>query len=212
MSTLVRTPQDLLKFGIQLAETNLTNLRDADLKRMRRQLASALGRDSGSVDSVRAGVLISRKFDGPSPDRYGVEDLARLQVEVTRLLRPVTAGAFRPLQPTSLAMIRVMTLPYRDRSLPYLQGTVTAVFLHILLLALSMTDNRVVRRCPVCSRLLAADGKRRYCNRRCTNRASMKKYLERNGRESLRLAKRREYQQRVLPGCARPYKPRQLSN
>ena len=208
MSRPVRTPHDLVKFGIHFAEIDLSKLKARGLRQLRNQLASALGRDSASVDSVRAGVLVSRRFDGPSPDQYGRAELGRLQVEVTRLMQSVAGGAHRHLAPIDLGSIRVITLPYKDKSIWHLQGTVMAVFLHILLLALSQTDNRIVRRCPECPRLVAAEGKRRYCSRRCTNRASMKEFVRRTGRERLRLAKRRAYERRVLPGRARRYRPR----
>jgi len=208
MSIHVRTSQDLLKFAIHLAEVRFAGLRGRGLQLVRKRLASALGRDSASHGGVRAGVMVSHRFDGLSPDRYGLANFAHLQAEVARLLESVAGGAQRQLKPIVPGPIRVLTLPYQGRTLLFIEGTVEAVFLHVLLFALSQADNSIVRRCPVCTRIFAALGQRRYCERRCTNRASRMKYMARHGREQLLLAKRSAYEKRVKPGRARPYKPR----
>lgn len=170
----------VVAFAIDLARTDLAGCREWEIARLRDELAVSLGRDSKGVVSVRAGHLVHWPLDGRSPEDFAVADFEILQKDVVAVLGPVSVPKrIRPMAGLKLGSLHLSVLPYRDRSLLLVRGTVRDTFMYVLSSALTQTPNRLVGRCPECGRLFLARGKRRYCDRTCTNRASMKTWLAR---------------------------------
>jgi hypothetical protein len=167
----------VVAFAINLARTDLADCRPWELERLRDELAVALGRSTTSCVDARAGHLVKWSFDGSGPDDFNIEDFEPLQRDVLVVLRMVClpkkqrAGAEIKLGPTQLTV-----MPYLDRSALLVEGSVRNAFMFLLASALTQVPNKLVGRCPECDRLFLATGKRRYCDRTCTNKASMKKW------------------------------------
>jgi hypothetical protein len=168
----------VVAFAINLARTDLADCRSWEVARLRDELAVALGRESKAVVGVRAGHLVHWPFDGRAPGAYTVSEFESLQKDVVAVLGTVCVPkASRAIAPMTLGTLRPMLLPYRDRSVLSVTGSVRDTFMFLLASALTQVPNRIVRRCPECNRLFLARGKRRYCDRACTNKVSMKKWL-----------------------------------
>ena len=165
-------------FAIGLARTDLAACRPWEVARLRDELAVALGREAQGVSGVRAGHLVHWPLDERGPDVYTAADFGILQKDVAAILRILAVPkAKRGLAGLKLGPLRLMVLPYRDRSVLSVTGTVRDTFMYLLASALTQTPNKLVGRCLECGRLFLARGKRRYCDRACTNRASMKTWL-----------------------------------
>ena len=75
--------------------------------------------------------------------------------------------------------------PRGDQSIWLLGAGVRDAFLLLLFLALTQTTNKQIRRCPECQRIFRAVGKQRYCDRRCTNRASQRTWRKGQGKQAV---------------------------
>lgn len=168
----------VVAFAINLSRTDLADCQPWDLTRMQHELGAALGREPTGEIAVRAGHLVHWSFDDRAPAAYTVTDFESLQKDVVAVLRTVCVPkASRALAPMTLGTLRLMLLPYRDRSALAVTGTVRDTFMFLLASALTLVPNTLVGRCPECDRLFFVRGKRRYCDRVCTNRASMRTWL-----------------------------------
>lgn len=179
------TARMVVAFAIDLARTDLAGCRPWEVARLRDELAVALGRESKAVVGVRAGHLVHWPFDGRAPGAYTVSEFESLQKDVVAVLRTVCVPkASRTLASMKLDTLRIMLLPYRDRSVLSVTGTVRDAFMFLLASALTQVPNTFVGRCPECDRLFLARGKLRYCERACTNKASMRKWLAKRNESS----------------------------
>lgn len=179
-----RRPPDsatiVVAFAVTLARTDLASCRPWEFARLRDELAAALGRETKDAVATRAGHLVRWSFDGPDPDDFTIEDFEPLQNDVLAVLRMVClpkrqqSGARFKLGPVGLT-----AMPYRERSVLLVEGSVRDTFMLLLASALTQVPSKLVGRCPECGRLFLASGKRRYCDRACTNKASMKTWLAR---------------------------------
>ncbi len=168
----------VVAFAINLARTNLADCKPSEVMRLREGLSTALGREGPRVVGVRVGHLVHWPFDGLAPAAYAVAEFRSLQEDVAAVLKTVCVPkASRTLARMNLGTLRLMLLPYRDRSVLSVTGTVRDTFMFLLASALTQVPNTIVGRCPNCDRVFLATGKRRYCDRACTNRASMRTWL-----------------------------------
>jgi hypothetical protein len=178
----------VVAFAIDLARTEMAGCRPWEVARLRDALEASLGRDPEGAMNVRAGHLVHWPPDGRSPQDFSLADFEHLQKDVVAVLRPVSLPKrIRSAPGLKLAPLRLMILPDRDRSVLLVEGSVRDAFMFLLASALTQVPNKLVGRCPECDRLFLATGKRRYCDRTCTNKASMKKWLAK--RQELRVAR-----------------------
>jgi hypothetical protein len=206
----MREPNRLLQAAIELSAEDEAALHSrARVVYWRTRLVRELGQDSPSVRGIRAGVMIAGRLGKPTAEEYEPGDLVRLREDVVRVLRPVSTQArTRSLMRTSIDSLSFVALPYRDRSVLVVSGTVRDVFMYVLLLTLAQEPNASVRRCQTCGEMFMRAGKRLFCSRRCTNKASMTRWHARHGVDAARRAKRRLYEKKVAPARPRPYQPR----
>lgn len=183
----------VVAFAIDLARTDLAECKPWEIARLQHDLGAAIGREPTGEVGVRAGHLVHWPFDGRAPEAYTVSDFESLQKDVGAVLRTVCVPkASRALAPMKLGTLHLMLLPYLDRSVLSVTGTVRDAFMFLLASALTQVPNAIVGRCPECDRLFLSRGKRRYCDRACTNRASMTKWL----------AKRQELKAPITPASS----------
>lgn len=168
----------VVAFAINLARTNLADCKPWEVMRLREELAVALGRSTPSRVDDRAGHLVKWSFEGQGPEDFTIGDFEPLQRDVLPVLQMLSlpkkqrAGVQIKLGPTQLNV-----MPYLDRSMLLVEGSVRDAFMFLFTSALTQVPTKLVGLCPECDRLFLATGKRSYCERTCTNKASMKKWL-----------------------------------
>ena len=173
-------PVALLDFALALvAVADVTTLKSWEKSRLRDRLAQALGEDRPGVTGMRAGILVSSRFDGPGPRRYPDDALQRLRDDVAKVLRTVAHKT--RLEGVEIARLRFLTLPYRQQQVLRVEGTVRDAFLFLLFAAITQIEKPLVQPCGQCQTLFRVEHKRQYCSPRCANRASMDAWKSRQG-------------------------------
>ena len=153
-------------------------------------LLSALGKESKQVWGRRAGVMAHNSFREKPPARFQSSDFEELQTAVGQLLGTVRSGAVRAM---ALPSLRFVLLPGEKRRQLQVAGTARDVFLYLLHAAFATSERDVILFCPDCGGPFLAKGKRRFCCRKCANRAMYRRWRQKHGRSRTREKNRRAY-------------------
>ena len=197
-----------IEFAMRLANAAPLKWTPSELQVWCAGLDAALGRDSKQIRSSRAQVLIDEHHRHFAPAGWGDIDFEALRPKVSNVLRSARGQSSRRLWSVPIGRLEFVALPYKGRSVLKVGGAPADVFLFVLLQALTLVQNDVIRECPQCRRLMWADGKRKFCSLGCKNKSGMARYIARHGRVRVRLARRQSYERGITGGKPRPYRPR----
>ena len=184
-------PVALLDFALALvAAADVTTLRSWEKSQLRDRLAQALGEDRPGVTGMRAGILVSSRFDGPGPKRYPDDALQVLRDDVAKVLRTVAHKT--RVEGVEIERLRFLTLPYDGQQVFRVAGTVRDTFLFVLFSAIRLIEKPLVLPCSHCATLFRTEHKRQYCSPQCANRASMDAWKSRQSESGGRSRKKRK--------------------
>lgn len=180
----------VLEFAIGLARQNLQSVDDGERAALVDGFLRALGRESKGVWGRRVGIMVHNSFREQPPESFGQRDFHELKEAIQRLLGTVRSNAIRA---TALPSLRFVLLTGTKRRQLQVAGSARDVFLYLLHAALAIGDGEAVLFCPECSGAFLANGKQRFCDRRCANRVMYRRWSQRHGKAGVRKKNRRSY-------------------
>lgn len=195
----------ILHFAIGLAREELNPLKPQRRGALVSGFLHALGRESKGVWGRRAGTMVHSSFRDKRPESFEQPDFEELQRAIRELLGTVRSNAIRAM---ALPSLRFVLLPGKKRRQLQVAGTARDVFSYLLHAALAICDADVVRFCPACGGPFLAQGKRRFCDRACANRAMYRRWSQRHGRADVGVKNRATYQRKHPLQKVSTYQPR----
>jgi hypothetical protein len=160
--------QELLRFAVRFAETDLETLRPGDWMNLRDELKAVV-----APAIPMPGVLVS-----PIEIQELTDDFVKaLREDFRRLLAPVADGQLQPASGTArrareeTVRIGEMGIGVRPDGAIYMSGAPRDVALMKLVYRVAL-NTEAVRRCPECGRLFYRVRRQLYCSRVCVSRVN----------------------------------------
>ena len=178
MQARIKTDADRLAFALRFATAPLPRSK-SELELICRNVTAFLGMSRGTGDQRPGGFGIAVKVVGsPQPWEYTIPLLRELQQEARHLIEQTVDG--HGIAPTILSDSQELIVDVvgqaDDRTLR-IGGSVKSGFLLTLALLLAgMTDAPPLLKCPECGTLFIRKRRQKYCDSKCTNRATWRNY------------------------------------
>ena len=181
------TAREEIKFAVRFSQLDLAALRPGDMLNLRDDL-------EGFVVSPQhhPGQIVGSSVSRPFPQDYNLEDFSELQ----RAVKPILEKAIGREPYDYREAVQIERLEFNlvhessDRQHVYVSGSVRDVFLirFFFLLAQEGVDN--LKRCPECDSIyFKGVGWQKYCARRCSNLASVKRFQRKKKAEKAKEGK-----------------------
>ena len=181
------TAREEIQFAVRFSQLDLAALRPGDVLNLRDDLEGFV---VSPVD--HPGPILGSGVSRPFPQDYDLDDFSELQ----RAVKPILEKAIRRepdyRDPTQIERLEFNLLREDSEigSYVYVTGSVRDVFLirFFFLLAQEGVDN--LKTCPECDAIYYKNvGWQKYCSRRCSNLASVKRFQRRKKAEKAKEGK-----------------------
>ncbi len=171
----MKSAGDQIKFAVRLAQSDVSTWRPGDLLNERDNLRKFVTTRGDQY----YGPFLSQPMVPPFPGDYTQEDFNKLQAEVHMILEQVT-HEFGSFKSTLLPTLTLTLMSFQGAPLLQMSGSTRDVFLARLFFLLNEEGVENIKICPECSNIFWQDVKwQKYCARRCSNLASVKRFHRR---------------------------------
>lgn len=172
----MKTATEEIQFAVQFAQLDLTALRRGDLLNLRDELGHFV-----VSPQDHPGPIVGSGVSRPAPHQkdYTVKHFDELQREVKSILAQATdQKAYRYGRSVKLHKLEFQLIqPSGGRKYIYVTGSVQDVFLIRLFFLLAQEGVDNIKTCPECGTIFYKHvGWQKYCSRRCSNLASVKRF------------------------------------
>lgn len=174
--------QEQLKFVVDLAQKDLTDMRPGDLLNLRDDFQVFFWAKTGTDIRGPIGETIT-PFEHPLPHEFTLENFVALQKEAYAILSEIVAGRDTGMPSAPMREIKAKLTAFsfhgmKNRSILQAQGSTRDMFLLRLYLLLGQEPVDRILRCKAtdCNRIFYRKRKQEFCSTRCTNRDYMKTY------------------------------------